>query len=1173
MRSVCVASGVVLILLAGAIAAGGQGFQGGLRGAITDSAGAVIPGAAVMITNEGTNASRSTVSNDAGQYVFSALTPGTYKVTAELPGFKLFERNAITIGTQEFPIVDIRLEVGQVTDSVAVMADVPLIETSNASNGQSLPSIELETLPNPGRNAFIMAQTVPTVIPVGDPTFNRQQDQSGSSAISLAGGPVRGNNYTIDGVSVTDIVNRASLTPSIESVDEVKVQVNTFDAEMGRTGGGVFNTHARVGTNEWHGSALIQSRPGWGSANGWFANRAGVPLDRNFVYYLGGGSAGGPVWKNKTFFWFSTEDYKDETRSTNPSVTVPTLLQKQGDFSQTFDGQGRSITIYDPLTTRPNPAFDATKAVSLTNPQYIRDPFPGNKIPQDRMNTLSLALMRYWSDPTPGAGNRDGTLNLVRVPKLLNGGKQFTLKIDQNVTSKLSVSAFGAFQKTHEPTAVYYDGAQKIADPNGSILNRKIQVLALNATLTTGHNSIMSFRYGFSGFDDNNMPSSLGFDVASLPFSSNFLDSLTYEKFPSITVTGYRSLGDGAQTQRYYYGHNANVAVSRFMGRHSLRYGADFRRVGAYYFSPGQGSGSFTFNQNFTRLDPGVSDTRTGNAFASFLLGYPASASMTVSTPIDAFFRYYAGYLQDDFRLSPALTLNLGLRYEYEEGLQEKENRFTVGFDPNVRNPISDEVGMEIKGGLIFAGVNGAPTHQGNPSKVKFGPRAGFAWNTGKFVVRGGYGIFYAPEQYNTPSTAAWGAQGFTVTDNAVVANANGTIPVGSFADPFPNGYRQPAGSSQGLLTQLGDAVNFVDSKGGSGRVQQYTLDIQRELPKGVVVSAGYIGSWSSHLTLGGSGSGSVNIDQLPSDVPLGPYLRDTVPNPFFGKPGVAGNLGAQATTTRAQLLRPFPQFTSVNVQRVHAGFSRYNSMVLKVEKRSTNGLSIRSSWTWSKNLDNVFGESNFFADGSVSARNNYDVNAEYAYSIIDTPHRVIITPIYQLPFGQGRPWLNHGGWTDRVLGGWTLSCVGTFQTGFPIAITQTDNSFSQGGLQRPIRVLGVDPVTPGSTEDRLAVGPSGSAYINKDAYVIAPAFTFGTMARNIADIRTPSQKNLNVSLAKTTKITESVKLTFRLEANNATNTPKFDGPNSNLSETTFGTITSQVGFSRQLQWMARVHW
>jgi hypothetical protein len=1166
------ASRVVFLLFAGTLMVAGQGFQGGLRGAVTDSAGAVVPGAAVTITNEGTNATRATITNEAGQYVFGALTPGTYKVTAELPGFKLFERAGMNIGPQEFVIVDIKLEVGAVTESVAVVADVPLVETGNASNGQVLPSTDLVELPNPGRNAFIMAQTVPTVIPVGDPTFNRQQDQSGSSAISLAGGPVRGNNYTIDGVSVTDISNRASLTPSIESVGEIKVQVNTFDAEMGRTGGGVFNTHARDGSNEWHGSGLIQNRPSWGVANTWFANRANIPLNTGFTYYLGGGSVGGPIIKNKTFFWFSTEDYRDQTLSTSPSVTVPTVLQRQGDFSQTLDGQGRPVTIYDPLTTRPNPSFDPTKAVSLTNPQYLRDAFKGNVIPGERMNLLSAAFMNYWSLPT-GAGNRDGTLNLSRLPILLNGGKQFTLKIDQNITSRLSFSAFGAFQRTHEPTAVFYDGDQKVADPNGALLQRRVRVLAMNATWTMSSNSVMSFRYGYSGFDDNNIPSSLGFKVSSLPFGSTFLSQVTYQKFPSITVTGYRGLGDAAQTQRYYYGHNASVGVSRFVGRHSLKYGADYRLVGANYFSPGQGSGTFSFDQNFTRLDPNVSDTRTGNAFASFLLGYPASGSMTVSTPIDGFFRYYAGYLQDDFRLSAALTVNAGLRYEYEGGLQERKDRFTVAFDQNVTNPISNAAGITVKGGLLFAGVNGAAKFQGNPDKTKFGPRVGFAWKAGKFVVRGGYGVFYAPEQYNTPSTTAWGAQGFTVTDNAVLASPNGTIPVGSFANPFPNGTHQPAGNTLGLATQLGDVVNFVDQSGGSARVQQYTVDIQRELPKGIVVSAGYVGSWSSHLTLGGTGTGAVNINQLPSSVTLGPSLRDTVPNPFFGLSGVAGALGSQSTTTRAQLLRPFPEFGNVSMQRVHAGLARYNAMVVKVEKRASNGLSIRSSWTWSKNLDNVFGESNFFVAGTGTAQNNYNVNGEYAYSIIDTPHRVDVTPIYALPFGRGRRWLTGGGWSDKVLGGWSLSRVTTYQTGFPIAITQSDSSFSQGGVQRPTRVSGISAVTPGRVQDRLAIGASGSAYINRNAFQLTPAYAFGNLARNIADVRTPSQFNMNAALEKTTTITENVKLTLRMEANNATNTPKFGGPDGNLSNSTFGTITTQVGFSRQLQWMARVHW
>jgi trimeric autotransporter adhesin len=336
----------------------------------------------------------------------------------------------------------------------------------------------------------------------------------------------------------------------------------------------------------------------------------------------------------------------------------------------------------------------------------------------------------------------------------------------------------------------------------------------------------------------------------------------------------------------------------------------------------------------------------------------------------------------------------------------------------------------------------------------------------------------------------------------------------------------------------------------------------------------GYIGSWTENVTIGGTGSQSININQLPRSVPLTSSLRDQVTNPFYNVPGVGGTLGANRTVERAQLLRPFPQFTSVNMQRVHQGFGRYNALVVKGEKRSNNGLTLRANWTWSKNLDNVVGEDNFFSSESNAIRDAFNLKDEYAYSTIDTPHRVIITPIYQLPFGSGRAFLNGGGWTDKVLGGWTLSTIATFQTGFPITISQTtETTTAFGGSQRPIRVAGVDPSTPGKVQDRLVVPVGGSAYINRDAFMIAPALNFGNLARNIGDIRTPGQMNFNASLGKTTNITEGVKLTLRMEANNATNTPKFAGPNGNLSSGQFGSISSVTGFSRQIQWMARVHW
>jgi hypothetical protein len=551
---------------------------------------------------------------------------------------------------------------------------------------------------------------------------------------------------------------------------------------------------------------------------------------------------------------------------------------------------------------------------------------------------------------------------------------------------------------------------------------------------------------------------------------------------------------------------------------------------------------------------------------------------MTTASPLDGYFRYYAGYLQDDFRLNNRLTFNLGLRYEFEGGMREKENRITVGFDRTAKNPISDSVraalGREVVGGLLYAGVDGNPTQQGTPSKTKLGPRVGIAWNgPHKLVFRGGYGIFYAPEQYTSPSSTVWATQGYTVTDSAVTSTGGSNLfpAPGVFANPFPNGVRQVIGNSQGLGSLLGDSVNFIDQNIKPARVQQYTVDIQREMPGGVVLSAGYVGSWTSNITLGGTSSQSVNINQLPRSVPLTSALRDQVPNPFFGLPGVAGSLGANRTIDRGQLLRPFPQFTAVNMQRVHEGFARYNSLVVKGEKRSSNGLTLRANWTWSKNLDNVVNEDNFYSSESNSIQNAYDLKNEYAYAIIDTPHRVNITPVYTLPFGSGKPFLNGSGWTDKVFGGWTLSTIATFQTGFPLTISQsTETTTGYEGAQRPIRVLGVDPKTSGRIQDRLGGTLSPTVYINRAAYMLAPALSFGNLARNVADIRTPGARIFNASLSKTTAITEGVRLTFRIEANNATNTPRFSGPNTNLSSAQFGWITSQTGFARQIQWMAR---
>src|SRR5262245_46577936 len=388
--------------------ASGQGFQGGLRGSIKDSGG-VVPGIEVTLTNEQTNIKRSTVTNERGEYVFANVDPGTYNVKATLQGYKTIDRGGIRIGTQQFFTLDLMLEVGAIEENVTVTGQSPLIETSNASTGTVLDSAALQTLPSPGRNAFMIGASVPTVIPSGDAQFNRQQDQTNSSLMSLGGGTRRGNNYTLDGVPITDMRNRMSAVPTTEGVEDLKVQVHTYDAEMGRTGGGVFNVTAKSGTNTFHGTGFFQTRPIWGQTNNYFAQiaadtatakgdavTAAKNAKPNSPYYLGGGGIGGPIVKNRTFFFFSTENYHD-VQTRNSTALFPTQAERNGDFSGLLNTSGQPVIIYDPLT---------------------KLPFPGNIIPSNRINPVSKSMLQYL--PLPDTNLDNGTNNYNRITKINN---------------------------------------------------------------------------------------------------------------------------------------------------------------------------------------------------------------------------------------------------------------------------------------------------------------------------------------------------------------------------------------------------------------------------------------------------------------------------------------------------------------------------------------------------------------------------------------------------------------------------------------------------------------------------------------------------------------------------------------------------------------------------------
>jgi hypothetical protein len=1156
---------VGLLFLAPAAAVLAQTYHGGLRGLVREQ-GAVVPAAGVDLINEATNVSRHTQTNNVGEYAFVNVEPGTYTVKVSMQGFKTIESKAVRIGTQQFVTLDFALEVGSLQEAVTVESQASPLETSNASVGSTLDSSTLQTLPTAGRNPFFLSTITPGVTHTGDPQFIRQQDQTNSSLLSLGGGPRRGNNYTLDGVAIVDIRNRATIIPSIEAVEELKVQVTTYDAEMGRTGGGVFNMTGKSGANTWHGSALGQNRPSKTRALSFFARKAcddgsGSCDKPDTYFYLYAGSIGGPIKKDRTFFWMSFEGYKTNTID-DAVVRVPTGRELGGDFSQS------GITVYDPLTTRPDPSRPG---------QFIRTPFPGNVIPANRISPVASALRQYW----PQGGSASAQL----VDRSITG----TFKLDQVWTENARTSAMYAIYDSTEPQPRSYlkDGkTQDIganhADPGDGALYRQVHTLAVNNTITPNPTTVAHVRLGYTSFADDCVPVA-GFDPGTLGFAPSFVSQVPVKKFPYFAIGTYGTdyngymFGERPINDITYYSWDANASISRLLGRHTVKFGASYRKIGVENFNPSQSSGRYFFDGQFTSADPLNPTNSDPHSLAAFLLGYPSDGFITVAKPSNAFINYYAGYAQDDLRINPDLTVNLGLRYEFEQGLQEKNNELTVGFDRDRAWPLQLPGGPALKGGLMYAGVDGYPTHQSDPSKTKFAPRVGLAWSVDpKTVVRGGYGLFWAPHQYPGISATSLGTRGFTQRTDYVASTDGGLGPCANcnIVNPFPNGLAQPTGSADGILTGAGGSVDFIDQFRQSAYVHQYSLDFQRELPGRLVAGIGYIGATSRRLGVGGNDDNTLNINQLdPRFQAMGSALLDPVPNPFFGNTAF-GPFADQRTIPRGQLLRPYPQFGDLLAHQVSAGRARYHSVVLRLERPIRNGWGGRINYTWSSNKNNIFGERNQFSnDSNTLARpvNSYDIEAEYSASITEQPHRLNFALTGELPFGKDKTRLSEPGLARVLFGGWAITAVGYFQSGFPVAVIQAaNNSGVFGRVQRP-NLTGTSPATSGNTESHYDPGCGCIAnWFNPAAWSTAPAFTFGNAPRTDTRMRTPFKTQTDVAFQKTEPLGGTKQIMVRFEMINIFNNTQFNGPNMTFGSSSFGRISSSRGFPRLLQLMVR---
>ncbi len=772
--------GAAVCLLLLAAPAWAQQFTGGVRGVVRDANG-VIPGVSVTLTNEGSNISRDTVTNDVGQYNFPAVPPGNYTLKAQLSGYKRFESKGLNVGTQQFITLDVALEVGAIEESITVTGQSPLIDTSTASTGGVLDRQALETLPAPGRNAFLIGITVPTVVTAGDPQFNRQQDQTNASRVSLGGGGLRANNYLLDGVPITELRGRAVLNPTMEALEEVKVQVHTYDADMGRTGGGVFNVTGRTGTNTYHGSGFYQTRPVWGQSQNFFNEAAGLSKEdtglSNAYYRLFGGGAGGPIVKDRTFFWAALEGYRSGT-TRNQQEIWPTDAQRAGNFSTTTVG-GVPVAIYNPWCR--SGVANAHCLATGTGSIATGGLFVGGIIPltHPAVSQTGLNILKGWPTSTiqgPMAQNADGNPNASGTAFVVDKAIMYTFKAEHKFNDKSSLSGMYIYNRTDEPGSTIMN-ADKLymADQDQWFgpLRRRPHVLTLNSTNVLNNSTVLSLRYGFSTWQDSCDKQAFTPGLQSLGFSQQYVNALGpggSDTFPSLAFDNVESVGGwGGIPTRWKGPYAINGTLTKLKGNHSFKGGADFRRLGVALATasecpnaePALG-GCFQFNNLFT------SNKGTGgNELASLLLGLPYTGSVPHDPGnFEWFAKYWGLYFQDDWRVNSKFTLNYGLRLEHESGLQEINNEQTVAFDQNVTNPIDSVVpkagtplaGKTLKGGLIFAGVNGAPTAQGNYKSIMPAPRVGATYALDpRTVIRAGYGsVLGAMELQHEPARADW---------------------------------------------------------------------------------------------------------------------------------------------------------------------------------------------------------------------------------------------------------------------------------------------------------------------------------------------------------------------------------------------------------------------------------
>ena len=1112
-----------------------------ITGRVTDSAGAIVPSAEISVRSTDTGVAATTRSNGEGYYNVPALLPGKYQVTVSKTGFAPLTQTGLELEVNQVARVDAVLQLGAVAQSVEVSASAVLLESETSTLGQVVESKQITELPLLGRNPYALAMLVPGVRPaIG--VNNLPIDQISTVAFSINGQRSSSNEFLLDGApNSAPAQNQPVINATPDLVQEFKVETNNFAAEYGRAAGGVFNVITRSGTNEFHGSLYEFFRNDKLNANDFFANR-GANARPPFKFNQFGGTLGGPVWiprvyngRNRTFFFVSEESVRFIQGLTFVG-TEPVPQQLAGDFSNLRNANGQLITIFDPLTTTPGP-----------NGSFTRMAFAGNIVPSSRINPVARAISKYFPTPNQTGAAFTGVGNFIRTDSNNIRKDTVSYKVDHYFNERNRFFARYSADDTPDIRAGAY-GKNNPASPSAGpqVFGRRNSVV--EDTETFSPTWLATFRYSFTRLSNFRTAFSDGFDITSLGLPASLAAQLYPHAFPDITITGFSVassvsniitgglLGATDQIRLGNSVHAAQASTTKTIGNHQLKAGFEFRVIESNVQQTGANSPVFNFTPAWTQgPNATVSSATAGYGLATFVLGIPGGSAQPVPA-LALSTKYYGLFWQDSFKITPHLTLNYGLRYDYETPRTDRFNELT-NFDYSARPPLN-AAGLNLHGALSFAGVGGVSRYQSNPDRNNFAPRFGFAWRLGeKTVVRGGGGIFFATNWGVGSGSATFGSSGFIASTN-IVTSLDTVTPITFLNNPFPNGLNQPSGSKLGTATLLGQAVDFYDRGNPTPYSGSWHVSIQRELSKSMLLEVGYTGSRGVKLPM------NLTLNQIPdADLALGNSLRTLAPNPFYGQ--ISSGILATPTITTAQLLRPYPQFDTVQSDLADIANSTYHALEVKFEKRYSKGLTLLASYTYSKAIDLGIGT---FSGDNVSSGTIQDYNnlrGEYSPSALDQTHRLVANAVYELPFA------------GRLLGGWELGAVLSLYSGSPLGIGEaTSTTFAQGGGQRP-NWTGVSAALSNPTVDK---------WFDTSQFTLAAPYTFGNVARTLGGLRSDGLQELDLTLNKTTTIRERLKLQFRAECFNLTNTPQFSPPNVTLGAAGFGAVSSQNNQPRIVQ-------